>query len=135
MTSFIDSLPTWGHFDIKKTDEYIEKYNLDPDDFADKILEEAETHQVRILDIDPVATVLEFILSRVREEIEEKTGKDIHDTRDCPDWVEVNANYLCSFYDGTDGAFKCVQALIEQIDEPERSDLLQTFYHAVILNR
>lgn len=127
--TILDYIQTWGSLDIHATDNLIERYNLNPVEVADYLEEFAEEQKISVFDLDPVGWTYEFILQEVRREIEEKTSKDI--LNDTKEDICVFYNYLDSSFNYSEEAKKEFLEIVKEIDEEDRSDLLQEFINDI----
>jgi hypothetical protein len=116
----------FAYLDIKRALEVIseaEKEN-EHDNLYEICKDFAESCDIKIEDIDPVAQVYDYYHQIARTDIENKTGKDI--CNDAP-YSEVNiaGNYLATLFDKIEEPTNALIALIETIPEDERSNAIK----------
>lgn len=116
----ISALTSFGYLDIERCNNVLDDAGVLDSDYAEYLHEMNDTGD-KLLDndIDLVGWAYDYVLSLVRQEIEQATGKDIFN--DLEENVNVAGNYCATSYDWTDKAQKETLELALKVEEPSKA--------------
>lgn len=115
--NIISALTNYGYADIERCNEVLNESSVSDNDLAEYIKDTTLIEDISSVDL--VACAYDFILEKVREEIEQVTGSDI--LNDLKENINVYGNFLATSYDYTDKAKDETLRLALMVENPSRT--------------
>lgn len=113
----ISALTNYGYGDIERCNEVLDTAFVSDDELAEYIKDNTLIEDISSVDL--VAYAYDFILEKVREEIQQVTGNDI--INDLKENINVAGNYMATSYDYTDKAKDETLRLALLVENPSKT--------------